>query len=86
MEITISGENKKHLKLVEELAKELGLSVSDSQSKQESEERTPEQIERSERLYQLMEEMAKAGAFSSIKNPVTWQREQRKDRPLPDRS
>lgn len=33
-------------------------------------------------LYELMEEMAATGAFQSIKDPVAWQRETRKDKPL----
>lgn len=86
MEITITGENSKHIKLVEELAKELGLFVSDTCANEKAGERTSEEIDRSKRLYQLMEEMAKTGAFGSIKDPVAWQREQRKGRLLPGRS
>ena len=32
-----------------------------------------------------LEELAKLNAFESIKDPVEWQREIRKDRPLPGR-
>lgn len=81
MEITISGKDKKRIKLVEELAIELGLSI--KKSTQDETELTD--AERSEELYQLMEEMAQSGAFQSIKDPVKWQKEQRKDRSLPGR-
>ncbi|MCF6237152.1 MAG: DUF2281 domain-containing protein [Gammaproteobacteria bacterium] len=38
------------------------------------------------KLARLMERVAKRGtAFSSIKDPVAWQRNVRKDRPLPGR-
>jgi hypothetical protein len=30
-------------------------------------------------------ELRKLGAFKDISDPIAWQREQRKDRPLPDR-
>lgn len=81
MEITISGKDKNLLKQVEDLAKKLGLRI----SKQEK-AKAIDYKERSEEIYQLMEEMAAVNAFSSIKDPVAWQREQRKDRPLPGRT
>ena len=34
---------------------------------------------------QLFQELADMGAFSEIEDPVAWQREIRKDRPLPGR-
>lgn len=37
------------------------------------------------KLARLMEEMSKQNLFSGIKDPVAWQREIRKDRPLPGR-
>jgi len=36
----------------------------------------------SEKLFQVMEEMAEYNAFSGIKDPVEWQREIRKDKIL----
>lgn len=78
MEITISGKDEKRIKLVEELAKELGLSI----KKPTLDEKELTDAERSERLYQLMEEMAESGGIESIKDPVAWQREIRKDKPL----
>ena len=33
----------------------------------------------------LFEELSKSNPFADIKDPVAWQREQRKDRPLPGR-
>jgi len=85
MEIIISGKDKKRLRLVEKLAKELGLSITKSESNKKEEEPELSDKERSQKLYQLMEEMAASGAFSSIKDPVAWQEEIRKDRPLPGR-
>lgn len=75
MEITISGKDKKRIKLVEELAKELGLSIhSKSMSEQDK--------NNGRDLYKLMEEKAKSGGIQEIKDPVKWQREIRKDKPL----
>jgi len=81
MEIVISGTDKKRMKLIEEMAKELGLSITRKSNnyKEIAEEK------RSEELYQLMEEMANQNLFNSIKDPIAWQREQRKDRTLPGR-
>lgn len=78
MEITISGKDKRRLKLVEELAEELGLTICVKNEK--SSEKS--QKERSERLYQLMKEKAETGGIESIKDPKAWQREIRKDKPL----
>ncbi|RAV27562.1 hypothetical protein [Sinomicrobium soli] len=72
MEITISGKDKKLLQQVEALAKRLGLEI----------KRPVKKKNRSEKLYNLMEEMAASGGISSIKDPVKWQREMRKDRKL----
>ena len=38
-----------------------------------------------ERIQELFDELAAGGAFKDIKDPVAWQREIRKDRPLPGR-
>ena len=85
MEIIISGKDKKRLKLVEQLAKELGLSITKSKLDSKSEEPELSDEERSEKLYQLMEEMAASGGIESIKDPVAWQKEIRKERSLPGR-
>lgn len=77
MEITISGKNRKHLNLVRKLAKELGLSISKTSSSPQSQSQN-----NGEKLYKLMEEMAASGGIKSIKDPVKWQREIRKDKPL----
>lgn len=77
MEIIIKGDDKKLLKQVEDLARKLGLIVS---KKKQAELNV--QKERSEKLFQIMEEIAASNVFSTIKDPVAWQREQRKDRPL----
>lgn len=81
MEIIISGKDEKRIKLVEELAKELGLSIKKSIPNRK------ELIDakRTKEFYRLMEEMAESGAFQNIKDPVKWQKEQRKDRSLPGR-
>jgi len=81
MEITISGKDKKLLEQVAALAKRLGLQVKNPLKKE-----TLKKENTSEKLYQLMEKAAaEGGLFASIKNPVAWQREQRKDRVLPGR-
>ncbi len=36
-------------------------------------------------VFELFQELADMGAFSEIEDPVAWQREIRKDRPLPGR-
>ena len=36
-------------------------------------------------VFELFQELADMGAFSEIEDPVAWQREIRKDRPLPFR-
>jgi hypothetical protein len=38
-----------------------------------------------QRMAQALERLAAANAFSEIQDPVEWQREIRKDRPLPGR-
>lgn len=81
MEITISGKDKNLLKQVEKLARRLGLNI----SKKEEVISMEDQKVKSEELSMVMEEMATSGAFSSIKDPVAWQRENRKDKPLPGR-
>jgi hypothetical protein len=45
----------------------------------------PEKKPNGTKLAQLMEEMSKKNLFSDIKDPSAWQREIRKDRPLPGR-
>lgn len=75
MEITISGTDGKRLKLVEELAGELGLSISSKSSETKKEPN-------GKALYKLMKEKAESGGISEIDDPVKWQREQRKDKPL----
>lgn len=81
MEIVISGVDEKRIKLIETMAKELGLSI--KRKLKESEQLSDK--ERAEELFQLMEEMAEQNLFNKIKDPVAWQREQRKDRILPGR-
>jgi hypothetical protein len=41
--------------------------------------------ERRRRMVEALEELAALGGFESIPDPVAWQREMRKDRPLPGR-
>lgn len=38
-----------------------------------------------QRMARALERLAEANAFADIKDPVAWQREVRKDRPLPGR-
>ena len=80
MQLIISGKDKKLLAQVEKLAQKLGLKI----EKQEEDLALSDE-KRSEKLYQLMEEIAASGVFKSIKDPVAWQKEIRRDRFLPDR-
>lgn len=82
MQITISGKNKKLLKLIADLAQELGLSIDKSMENIQEIEPELTDEERSEKLYQLMEEMAASGGIESIQDPVKWQREVREDKKL----
>lgn len=72
MEIIISGKDKKLLQQVEALAKRLGLEI----------KRPVKKKNKSEKLYQLMEDMAASGGISSIKDPLNWQHEVREDKKL----
>lgn len=81
MQITISGKDKKLLQQVEDYAKRLGLTIHNRLKK----EKTTKETNAAE-LYQLMEEAASRGdLFKSIPDPVAWQKEQRKDKLLPNR-
>jgi hypothetical protein len=53
--------------------------------RQEKEAQLTEQEPNGTRLVLLMEEMSKKNLFPDIKDPATWQREIRQDRPLPGR-
>ncbi len=44
-----------------------------------------EDKEKGKRLAGLFEKLAEKGTFADIEDPVAWQRETRKDRPLPER-
>ena len=77
MELTISGKDQNRLQQVEELAKSLGLDIKKPLENDEVQEKP-----NGEELYKLMEEAASKGLFESIKDPVAWQREQRKDKVL----
>lgn len=82
MEITISGKDEKRLRLVEQLAKELGLSITKSNSNETEQTEEITAKEKSERLYRLMTDMAESGGLDSIKDPIEWQREVREDKKL----
>jgi hypothetical protein len=45
----------------------------------------PDQMARRRRMAEALENLAASDAFSEISDPVEWQREIRKDRPLPGR-
>ena len=81
MEITIYSKHRKRLLLVEQLALELGLSISKPSSSAESTNKR-----NGKKLYKLMKEKAEIGGIKEIKDPVKWQREQRKDTPLHGRA
>jgi len=42
-------------------------------------------VARGRRMVEILEKLAAMNAFSEISDPVEWQREIRKDRPLPGR-
>lgn len=77
MEIIIKGDDKKLLKQVEDLARKLGLKI--MREKQKTEKPNGAKIAK------LMEEFADQGGIKSIPDPIKWQDEVRKDRPLPGR-
>lgn len=77
MELTISGRDKKRLKLIEELAEEMGLNINRSKNANKEDIHS-----NGEELYKLMKEKAASGGIKSIKDPVAWQKEQRTDKPL----
>ena len=43
----------------------------------------PKNIPRGQEMAAILEKLAESGAFSEIEDPVSWQREIRKDRALP---
>jgi hypothetical protein len=45
----------------------------------------PSPSERGQAMAEALENLARAGTFSAITDPVTWQREARQDRALPGR-
>ncbi|MGX1023104.1 hypothetical protein [Psychroflexus sp. MBR-150] len=71
MQITISGKDKKRLQQVEDLAKSLGLTISKKQLLKEK---------KKEAAIEALKELRKMGTFKDIKDPIAWQKEQRKDR------
>ncbi len=77
MEIIIKGDDKKLLKQVEDLARKLGLKIMRKRQKIEN--------PNGAKLAKLMEEFAEQGGLKSIPDPIKWQDEVRKDRPLPGR-
>ncbi len=46
---------------------------------------TESRDEEGKSIIELFQALADSGAFADIDDPVAWQREQRKDRPLPGR-
>ncbi len=45
----------------------------------------PEPKQNRERIQETIRQLQEVGVYKDIKDPVAWQREIRKDRPLPDR-
>ena len=79
MEITVSGDDKKLIKQVENLAIKLGLKI--------SRKVTPDvnRTINTGTLMELMQEMAASGGITSIPDPLQWQKELRKDQSLSGR-
>lgn len=46
---------------------------------------TPQPKQDRKRIQELLKQLQEIGAYKDIKDPVAWQREIRKDRPLPGR-
>jgi antitoxin component of MazEF toxin-antitoxin module len=46
---------------------------------------TPEPKQDRKRIQELLRQLQEIGAYKDIKDPVKWQRDVRKDRPLPGR-
>ena len=77
MELTISGKDEDRLQQVEDLAKSLGLDIKKPLENDEKQEKP-----NGEELYKLMKDMEASGGITSIKDPVKWQKEIRKDKKL----
>ncbi len=75
MEIIISGEDKKLLKQVEELAKSLGLIISKNTTNRNA-------IENNKIALEALQKLSESGAFKDIEDPVAWQKQVRKDRKI----
>ena len=45
----------------------------------------PREVSRGREMAEILEQLAQSGTFAQITDPVSWQREVRKDRPLPGR-
>lgn len=73
MEITISGEDKKLLKQIEELAKGLGLKI--FKKPKDSKVNKDNKI-----VIEALLQLSKMSAFKEIEDPVAWQKQIRKDR------
>ncbi len=46
----------------------------------------PEPKQSREKILEAIRQLQKVGAYKNIKDPIAWQREIRKDRPLPGRN
>ncbi len=82
MQLTISGNDRKSLKLIRELAEKLGLHVDRRHSDNSATDTKENNSTNSQKLIELMEEISADGGIHSIKDPITWQKEIRKDKPL----
>ena len=74
MEIPLSGKEGS-IREIKAHARCLGLKIYENKEDEDALEGS-----NAEELYQLMEDMAASGGVTSIKDPVKWQREVRKDR------
>jgi len=75
MEVTLSIKNRYQIKKLEELAKKWGVPLSKNTCKKTGDTKT-----RQKRAWEALRKLRDLNGFSDIKDPVEWQRQQRKDR------
>lgn len=59
--------------------------IASLQEKAQSTESASAEAERKKRLKEALDTLARLGTFAGISDPAEWQRQVRKDRPLPGR-
>lgn len=86
MKLILESQNPKLLALLEELARQLGVRINDAADNSQRDKKLMEKNKgaksNSKEAVKALKKLAALGTFNQIKDPVAWQRELRKDRPL----